>query len=58
VYVANRLSHRYGFGCEAEPGLNVLNDRAAEQLGLTGEWLAEMDAQATESMRGALATFT
>lgn len=58
VYVANRLSHRYGFGCAAEPALNVLNDRVAEQLGLTKTWLAEMDAQAPESMRGALATFT
>jgi HD-like signal output (HDOD) protein len=58
VYVANRLSHRYGFGCDAEPELEVLNNKVAEQLGLTGTWLVGMDAQAPELMRGALATFT
>ena len=58
VYVANRLSHRYGFGCDADPALDVLNDKVAEQLGLTETWLSEMDARAPESLRGALATFT
>ena len=58
AYVANRLSHRYGFGCEATPGLNLLNDSVAEQLGITAPWLADMDAHAPELMKGSLAAFT
>jgi HD-like signal output (HDOD) protein len=57
VYVANLLSHRYGFGCEAVPGENVLADAVAVQLGLDEQWLTDMDARAPELMQGAQAAF-
>ena len=57
VYVANQLSHRYGFGCEPAPELNLLNDSVAEQLGITESWLADMDQRAPGLMQSALAAF-
>ncbi len=45
VYLANRLSHRYGFGCEPD-GTDPLTDPVMTFLGLTPEWLAELDQKA------------
>ncbi|MEO7275342.1 MAG: HDOD domain-containing protein [Vicinamibacterales bacterium] len=45
VYLANRLSHRYGFGCEAD-GFDPLTDPVTGELGLDAEWLAELDHRA------------
>jgi putative nucleotidyltransferase with HDIG domain len=44
-YLANRLSHRYGFGCEEEP-VDLLADPVFAYLGLDEEWLIMMDAKA------------
>ncbi|HEY0875951.1 MAG TPA: HDOD domain-containing protein [Vicinamibacterales bacterium] len=55
VYVANRLSHRYGFGCEAGPEYDVLNDPWIGELGFDHRWLAEMDARAPERFAAARA---
>ena len=57
VYVANQLSHRYGFGCEPVPEATLLNDSVAGQLGINETWLADMDQRAPELMQGALAAF-
>jgi HD-like signal output (HDOD) protein len=57
VYLANQLSHRYGFGCNPAPDLNLLADPVAGQIGIDGAWLADMDANAPELMQGALAAF-
>jgi putative nucleotidyltransferase with HDIG domain len=45
AYLANRLSHRYGFGCERDPG-DVLVDPVCQQLGVDSTWLAGIDARA------------
>lgn len=45
VYLANRLSHRYGFGCEAD-GTDPLADPVMPFLGLSREWLADLDQKA------------
>jgi putative nucleotidyltransferase with HDIG domain len=45
VYLANRLSHRYGFGCDAD-GNDPLVDPVMTFLGLTPEWLAALDKKA------------
>jgi putative nucleotidyltransferase with HDIG domain len=45
VYLANRLSHRYGFGCDAD-GFDPLADPVAAELRLDAEWLAELDQRA------------
>ena len=45
VYLANRLSHRYGFGCDAE-AFDPLADPVAKELGLDAAWLAEIDQRA------------
>lgn len=44
-YAANRLSHRYGFGCSPE-GDGVLDDPVWATLGLDGTWIAATDAHA------------
>jgi putative nucleotidyltransferase with HDIG domain len=49
AYVANRLSHRYGFGCEAdgpEATEELLLDPSFVALGITAEWLADLDRRA------------
>jgi HD-like signal output (HDOD) protein len=46
AYVANRLSHRYGFGCDPEPGTDLLADSVCTSMGLTAEWVADMDGKA------------
>jgi putative nucleotidyltransferase with HDIG domain len=45
VYLANRLSHRYGFGCDADEA-DVLADPVCQMLGVDGEWLAATDGHA------------
>ncbi len=55
VYVANRLSHRYGFGCEAEPDEDLLADAWAAELDLDEAWLAEMDRIAPDRFLAAQA---
>jgi putative nucleotidyltransferase with HDIG domain len=45
VYVANRLAHRYGFGCPAEEA-NLLEDEICTKMGLNDAWLADLDKRA------------
>lgn len=45
VYAANRLSHRYGFGCPATSDA-LLDDPTFVKLGLDEAFLAELDAKA------------
>lgn len=45
VYAANRLAHRYGFGCEADPA-DVLDDPVMAEIGLDAARLAHFDAVA------------
>jgi putative nucleotidyltransferase with HDIG domain len=47
IAVANRLSHRYGFGCTADPDDTLLDDPAAARIGLTAASLAELDIAAS-----------
>jgi putative nucleotidyltransferase with HDIG domain len=46
VYVANLLSHRYGFGCAPSPDVDVLADPEVQELNLDDAWLREMDDRA------------
>ena len=55
--MANRLSHRYGFGCEATPDEALVDDAVCGSIGVTEEWLSEMDRKAQpmfESIRKGL----
>lgn len=45
VYVANRLAHRYGFGCARE-AFEPLGDPMCLAIGLDETWLGEVDAHA------------
>lgn len=45
AYVANRLSHRYGFGCDPD-AYNIVGDAAFRELKLDANWLAEHDGRA------------
>ena len=45
AYVANRLSHRYGFGCPADEA-NLLEDPICTTAGLNEKWLADLDGRA------------
>ena len=56
-YLANRLSHRYGFGCEASPDVPVLDDPVAQKLGLSETWLADLDPRAPELFKNASDAF-
>lgn len=47
TYVANRLGHRYGFGCDAERDEALLEDPMYLALGLSDAWLADVDQQAS-----------
>lgn len=47
VYTANRLAHRYGFGCDADSS-DLLADPVVSAIELTAERLAHLDANATE----------
>ncbi len=44
--VANRFSHRYGFGCEATRDDSLLENETAQSVGVTASWLAELDKTA------------
>jgi len=45
AYMANRLSHRYGFGCPREDA-ELLEDPICTRLGLNETWLADFDRRA------------
>lgn len=45
AYVANRLAHRYGFGCETDEA-NLLEDQICTKVGLNEAWLADLDRRA------------
>jgi putative nucleotidyltransferase with HDIG domain len=45
AYVANRLAHRYGFGC-ATDAANLLEDAICTKIGLNDAWLADLDRRA------------
>jgi putative nucleotidyltransferase with HDIG domain len=45
AYVANRLAHRYGFGCPADSA-NLLEDPICVKVGLNETWLADLDRRA------------
>jgi HD-like signal output (HDOD) protein len=45
VYLADRLSHRYGFGCDPDT-YNLLGDPVYHDFGLDAAWLADTDARA------------
>lgn len=42
TYMANRLSHRYGFGCEADNAA-LVEDAICAKLGLNDTWQADLD---------------
>jgi hypothetical protein len=44
AYLADRLSHRYGFGCEKDD-YDVTADPVFEGFGLDAAWLADTDAR-------------
>lgn len=47
TYLANRLSHRYGFGCEPDAESHDLaQDPVCPILGLQGNWLDKLDQDA------------
>ena len=47
IYVANRLSHRYGFGCPPEgDDTDLLSDPVCAALGLQAQWLDKLDQEA------------
>lgn len=46
AYAADRLSHRYGFGCEADPDIDPREDAIMHRLGLKDAWIVEMDRRA------------
>jgi HD-like signal output (HDOD) protein len=52
AYVANRLSHRYGFGCTAIPDASLTEDSICASSGVTDRWLAEMDGKAESIFEG------
>ena len=45
TYFANRLSHRYGFGCDADP-VDLLADPVCKELGIDQAWLEQTDKHA------------
>ena len=45
TYLANRLSHRYGFGCPAEEA-NLLEDEIIARAGVTESMLGDLDRRA------------
>lgn len=46
AYLANRLSHRYGFGCASDTDSPFLDDPMAGEAGLDEAWLVEVDQHA------------
>jgi HD-like signal output (HDOD) protein len=45
-YLANRMCHRYGFGCPKDDGNDLASDPVLDYLGFTPEWLVAADAKA------------
>jgi putative nucleotidyltransferase with HDIG domain len=45
TYMANRLSHRYGFGCPVEEA-TLVEDPICTRLGLNDAWQADLDKRA------------
>jgi HD-like signal output (HDOD) protein len=45
AYLADRLSHRYGFGCDPD-AYNITGDPAFREMGLDAAWLTETDGRA------------
>jgi HD-like signal output (HDOD) protein len=45
TYLANRLSHRYGFGCEPD-GADLLADAVCAELKIDQAWLDQTDRHA------------
>lgn len=45
AYAANRLAHRYGFGCDVDQA-DILDDPVCEELGIDAAWLAMLDERA------------
>src|SRR5206468_935314 len=45
IYLANRLSHRYGFGCEPDP-VDLLPDPVCAELAIDQAWLDQTDHHA------------
>lgn len=46
AYAANRLSHRYGFGCEESADAGLSDDATCASLGVSDAWIAQMDGKA------------
>jgi putative nucleotidyltransferase with HDIG domain len=46
TYLANRLSHRYGFGCPPDDDDGLIEDPVCAALGLHGGWLEKIDHEA------------
>lgn len=53
VYTANRLSHRYGFGCRPDRKAEVLGDPQIYSLGLGEQWLTMLDRRAPQVLASA-----
>ena len=45
IYLADRLSHRYGFGCECDD-TPIVDDVKCARLAVNDEWLQDMDNRA------------
>lgn len=45
-YIADRLSHRYGFGCEAEPDDALFEDPYLAAIGASESWVRTVDQRA------------
>jgi putative nucleotidyltransferase with HDIG domain len=45
LYLANQLSHRYGFGCEKRE-YEPMEDPVCEELGIDAAWIADTDLHA------------
>lgn len=55
TYVANLLSHRYGFGCTADTDTDLVADPVLAEHGLEEHWLREMDRRAPDRFAAARA---
>lgn len=58
IYIANRLSHRYGFGCDATPEPELAEDAIFLRLTLDAAWLALADRQAEQLYESASQAIT
>ena len=46
AYAANRLSHRYGFGCRADKDVTLVDDPLAARLAIDEAWMTDLDQKA------------